>query len=83
MLDSEVFEKLQTASVAEKIQLIEAILQTLKQGLRKQTQPSVNHDRLLRGKLRCYDSPYEPIAAEDWEASALVLTSFRSQDDEQ
>ena len=70
MLDSEVFEKLQTASVAEKIQLIEAILQTLKHDLSEQTQPSRNHDQPLRGKLRHYDSPYEPVAAEDWEASA-------------
>jgi hypothetical protein len=65
MLDFDILHQLQGTSVEERIRLIEAILPTLKRDLSAQSQLSVSDDRPLRDKLRHYNSPYEPIAAED------------------
>jgi len=69
VLNPNILHQLSGASIEERIQLIEAILQTLKHDLSEPSQPTPHHHS-LRGKLRHYDAPYEPIAAEDWEASA-------------
>lgn len=57
MLDSNILKKLQEASIEERIQLIEAILQTLKHDLNERSRPSDNSNRSLRGKVRRYENP--------------------------
>jgi hypothetical protein len=71
MTESEIIEKLQGTSIEERIQIIEAILQTVKNDMRStssQQHPSEHHP--LRGKVVHYDNPYEPVALEDWDVLA-------------
>ena len=71
MLDSEILEKLQGASIEERIRVIEAILRSLKHDMRSAlSQQSPSDFNSLRGKIIHYDDPYQPVAAEDWEALA-------------
>lgn len=70
MLDSDIMNQLQGATIEERIRVIEMILKTLKQELRASPPRSVAEQRPLRGKVRHYTAPYDPVAAEDWEASA-------------
>ena len=69
MIESEILEKLQGTSIEERILIIEAILQTVKNEMRliSSQQVSFNHQS-LRGKVVRYHHPYEPLAASDWEA---------------
>jgi len=73
MLNSDILKQLQGTSIEERIRLIEAILQTLKLDLSEQSHASADNNGSLRGKVRYYNSPYEPVAAEDWEASAILF----------
>lgn len=70
MVDPELFEKLKTASVDERINLIEVILRSLKNDMRSAPRQAIAENRPLRGKVRSYENPYEPVAAEDWEVLA-------------
>ncbi len=71
MLDSEILEKLQGALIEERIRVIEAILRSLKHDMRSAlSQQILPESNPLRGKVIHYDDPYEPVAAEDWEALA-------------
>ncbi len=70
MLNSDILKQLQGTSIEERIRLIEAILQTLKLDLSEQSYASADNNCPLRSKVRHYNTPYEPIVAEDWEASA-------------
>ena len=71
MLDSEILEKLQSASIEERIRVIEAILRSLKHDMRSaSSQQILSESNPLRGKVIYYDDPYEPVAVEDWEALA-------------
>ena len=66
MLDSEILEKLQSASIEERIRVIEAILRSLKHDMRSaSSQQILSESNPLRGKVIYYDDPYEPVAAED------------------
>ncbi|MDJ0516137.1 MAG: hypothetical protein QNJ74_07695 [Trichodesmium sp. MO_231.B1] len=69
MIDSEILKKLQGKSIEERILVIEAILQTVKNdmGLTSSHQLS-SEEHPLKGKVIHYDAPYEPVAQEDWEA---------------
>ena len=69
MLDSEILEKLQGASIEERIRVIEAILRSLKQDMRSAPSQQIpSESNPLRGKVIRYDDPYQPVVAEDWEA---------------
>lgn len=70
MLDAEILNQLHGTSIEERIRIIEMILTTLKQDLRTNNTQSAAEQLSLRGKVRHYDDPYEPVATEDWEASA-------------
>jgi hypothetical protein len=70
VIDPELLEQLKTASVDERINVIEAILQSLKRDVHSASRRAIAETRPLRGKVRYYEDPYEPVAAEDWEASA-------------
>ena len=71
MLDSEILEKLQGALIEERIRVIEAILRSLKHDMRSAPSQQIpSESNPLRGKVIHYDEPYEPVAAEDWEALA-------------
>jgi hypothetical protein len=70
MIDPNLLEQLKTASVDERINLIEAILQSLKRDIHSASRQTIADTHPLRGKVRYYEDPYEPVAAEDWEASA-------------
>jgi hypothetical protein len=70
MVDPELLEKLKTASVDERINLIEVILRSLKHDMQAAPRQAIAENRPLRGKVRSYEDPYEPVAAEDWEVSA-------------
>jgi uncharacterized protein (DUF2267 family) len=70
MLESEILQKMQGASIDERIRIIEMILKSLKQDLRASNAQAVAAQRPLRGTVRHYTDPYEPVAAADWEASA-------------
>ena len=70
MLDVDILNQLHGASIEERIRAIEMILNSLKQDLRASNAQSIAEQRPLRGKVRHYEDPYEPVAAEAWEASA-------------
>ena len=70
MVDPELLEKLKTASVDDRINLIEVILRSLKHDMRSAPRQAIAENRPLRGKVRHYEDPCEPVAAEDWEALA-------------
>lgn len=70
MLDADILNQLQAASIEERIRIIEMILKSLKSDLRARHTQSVAEQRSLRGKVRHYEDPYEPVATEEWEASA-------------
>jgi hypothetical protein len=70
MLDANTLNQLHGASIEERIRVIEMILKSLKQDFRDSNAQSIAEQHPLRGKVRYYEDPYEPIAAEDWEASA-------------
>ena len=69
MIESEILEKLQGTSIEERILIIEAILQTVKNEMRLISSQQVSFEHQpLRGKVVRYHNPYEPVAASDWEA---------------
>jgi len=72
MIESEILEKLQETLIVERIQIIEAILRSVKNDMRKASEQQILPGQYpLRGKVIHYDDPYEPaVAAEDWEALA-------------
>ena len=71
MSESEILEKLQGLSIEERICVIEAILRSLKRDISlSPSRQAVAENRPLRGKVIRYDDPYEPVAADDWEAIA-------------
>jgi hypothetical protein len=71
MIDSEILEKLQGASIEERILVIEAILRTVKNDMRATSSHQISSEhRPLQGKVVHYEDPYEPVATEDWEALA-------------
>jgi len=71
MIESDILEKLQGTSIEERILIIEAILQTVKNDMRLSASPPIKPEHNpLRGKVIRYDAPYEPVAAEDWEVLA-------------
>lgn len=70
MINPELLEQLQAASIDDRIAIIEAILRSLKRDVRSASRQSNAENRPLRGKVRHYDNPYEPVAVEDWETLA-------------
>ena len=69
MIESEIIEKLQGTSIEDRILVIEAILRTVKSDMRAiSSQQILSGQSPLQGKVIRYDEPYEPVAAEDWEA---------------
>ena len=68
MIESDILEKLQGTSIEERILIIEAILQTVKNDMRSTSLPQLTSEHPLRGKVIRYEYPYEPVAVEDWEA---------------
>ncbi|MCF3582542.1 hypothetical protein L2E76_18720 [Planktothrix agardhii 1811] len=68
MIESDILEKLQGTSIEDRILIIEAILQTVKNDMRSTSLPQMTSEHPLRGKVIHYDDPYEPVAAKDWEA---------------
>ncbi|NEP91260.1 MAG: hypothetical protein F6K18_33125 [Okeania sp. SIO2C2] len=71
MIESEILKKLEGTSVEERIQIVEAILQTLKHDMRStSSQQLSSHELSLQGKVIYYEEPYEPVALEDWEKLA-------------
>ncbi|MGI0495936.1 hypothetical protein [Limnospira platensis] len=66
MIESEILKKIQGTSIEERILIIEAILKTVKKDMRSRQLSS--QDKPLNGKVIYYDNPYEPVAADDWEA---------------
>lgn len=71
MNPSKILTQLQGTSIEERILIIEAILQTVKNDMRlTSSQPLTSEYHPLRGKVVHYDNPYEPVALEDWEAPA-------------
>jgi hypothetical protein len=68
MIESDILEKLQGTSIEERILIIEAILQTVKNDMRSTSLPQLTSEHPLRGKVIRYEDPYEPVAVEDWEA---------------
>ncbi len=71
MIESEILEKLQGLSIEERIRVIEAILQIVKHDMRSTPSQQISSEpNPLRGKVLRYDDPYEPVAADDWEAIA-------------
>jgi len=70
MVDPELLEQLKAASVDDRIAIIEVILRSLKRDVRSAPRQSIAENRPLRGKVRYYEDPYEPVAVEDWEALA-------------
>ncbi|MCF3576511.1 hypothetical protein [Planktothrix agardhii] len=68
MIESDILEKLQGTSIEDRILIIEAILQTVKNDMRSTSLPQMTSEHPLRGKVIHYDDPYEPVAVEDWEA---------------
>ena len=69
MLDVDLLNQLSTASIEERIAVIEMILKSLKQDLQASHAQTIAEQRPLRGTVAHYDAPYEPVAAEDWEAT--------------
>lgn len=69
MVELEILKKLQGTSIEERIQIIEAILQTVKNDMRSNSGPQVSgYERPLRGKVIHYQEPLEPVAMDDWQA---------------
>jgi len=66
MLDSEILQKMQGASIKERIRIIEMVLTSLKQNLRASNAQAVAAQRPLRGTVRHDAAPYQPVAASDW-----------------
>ncbi|NEP79077.1 MAG: hypothetical protein F6K17_14845 [Okeania sp. SIO3C4] len=68
MVELEIIKKLQGTSIEERILIIEAILQTVKNDMRSTSLQQLSSQNLpLRGKVIYYDEPYEAVALEDWE----------------
>ncbi|NEO56373.1 MAG: hypothetical protein F6K54_26785 [Okeania sp. SIO3B5] len=68
MVELEILKKLQGTSIEERILIIEAILQTVKNDMRSTSLKQLSsEERPLRGKVINYDQPYEAVALEDWE----------------
>lgn len=65
MLDTDILNQLNGASIEERIAVIEMILKSLKQDLRASNAQSSAEQRPLRGTVCSYEDPYEPVAAED------------------
>lgn len=71
MNTTEIINQLQGTTIEERILIIEAILQTVKNDMRLSASPPIKPEHNpLRGKVIRYDAPYEPVAAEDWEVLA-------------
>jgi hypothetical protein len=61
MVELEILKKLQGTSIEERIQIIEAILQTVKNDMRLNSgQQVLGSERPLRGKVIHYEEPLEP-----------------------
>jgi hypothetical protein len=70
-VELEILKKLQGTSIEERILIIEAILQTIKNDMRSTDKRHVSvQDRPLRGKVVHYEQPLEPVAIDDWEILA-------------
>jgi len=70
MNKTEVINQL-SRTIEERILIIEAILQTVKNDMKLSASPPPKPEHNpLRGKVIRYDDPYEPVAAEDWEVLA-------------
>ena len=68
MIESEILEKLQGTSIEKRIQVIEAILRTVKSDMRPIPSQQVLAGQVsLKGKVIRYEEPLEPVAVEDWE----------------
>ena len=63
-------------SIEARIQIIEAVLRSLKQDMRAVSQQIPSESNPLRGKVIHYDDPYEPVTAEDWEALTFVRSTI-------
>ncbi|MDY7005188.1 MAG: hypothetical protein SWX82_14925 [Cyanobacteriota bacterium] len=62
MVELEILKKLQGTSIEERILIIEAILQTVKNDMRSTSlQQLSSEERLLQGKVIHYDEPYEAV----------------------
>jgi hypothetical protein len=69
MNKSEIINQLQDTSIEERIAIIEAILQTVKNDMRLISSQQLTSEHCpLRGKVISYEESYEPVAIEDWEA---------------
>jgi hypothetical protein len=70
MIESKILKKLERASIEERILVIEAILQTVKNEMRSTSSKKLSQDspKPLKGKLVRYNDPYESVAEADWEA---------------
>ncbi|MGD1703612.1 hypothetical protein [Dapis sp. BLCC M229] len=63
MIESEILKKLEGTSVEERIQIVEAILQTLKHDMRSTSSQKLSSQECpLKGKVIYYEDPYEPVA---------------------
>ncbi|HIK12236.1 MAG TPA: hypothetical protein IGS52_18585 [Oscillatoriaceae cyanobacterium M33_DOE_052] len=71
MNKTEIINQLQGTTIEERILIIEAILETVKNDMKLSSSPPLKPEQNpLRGKVIRYDDPYEPVAAEDWEVLA-------------
>ncbi|MBE9141871.1 hypothetical protein [Planktothrix mougeotii] len=59
MIKSDILEKLQGTSIEERILIIEAILQTVKNDMRSTSLPQLTSEHPLRGKVIHYEDPYK------------------------
>ena len=64
MIESDILEKLQGTSIEERILIIEAILQTVKNDMRSTSLPQLTSEHPLRGKVIHYENPYKPVAVD-------------------
>jgi hypothetical protein len=75
MLDSETLEKLQNVSIEERINIIEALLHSLKNDIKKGVSPEINTDRpqrppfgFMKGSAEIVGDVVDPALSEDaWE----------------
>ncbi|MGB3532859.1 MAG: hypothetical protein WBA13_05015 [Microcoleaceae cyanobacterium] len=63
MVELEILKKLQGTSIEERIQIIEAILQTVKNDMRLNSMQQISSERPLRGKVIHYEEPLEPVGS--------------------
>ena len=79
----EIIKAAQQLSLQEQVQLVSQLVQTLEQvihtGLtttplqlteKQKNTEAVSQSHLLKGKVKYYDAPFEPVALDDWDALA-------------